>query len=58
MYMDETGHISNKTHNNRNKGGEGEGEIYMYTRVTTCLNAKKGGETSKSKIIRILKGGI
>ena len=55
MYMDETGHISNKTHN---KGGEGEGEIYMCTRVTTCLNAKKGGETSKSKILRILKRGI
>ena len=64
MYMDETGHISNKPHNNTvllqwgNKGGEGEGEVYMYTRVATCLNAKKGGETSKSKILRILKRGI
>ena len=52
MYMDETGHISNFVVTNLivilqwgNKGGEGEGEveiihmcIYMYTRVTTCLN--------------------
>ena len=64
MYMDETGHISNffsnKPHSNsyyngENKGGEGEGEVeinYMYTWVTTCLNEiKKGGETSKSKIL-------
>ena len=28
--------------------------IYMYNRVTTCLNTKKGSETSKS----ILKRGI
>ena len=47
-----------------NKGGEGEKEvetimcIYMYTRVTTCLNAKKGGEPSKSKLLRLLKRGI
>ena len=73
MYMDETGHISNKPCSNilqwGNKGGEGEGEveiihnmcIYMHTRVTTftCLNeTKKGGETSKLKILRILKRGI
>ena len=73
MYMDEAGHISNFVVTNLivilqwgNKGGEGEGEveiihmcIYMYTRVTTCLNEiKKGGETSKSKILRILKRGI
>ena len=62
--MDETGHISTFLVTNLiiilqwgNKGGEGEGEVYMYTRVTTCLNAKKGGETSKSKILRILKRG-
>ena len=65
MYMDETGHISTFLVTNLiiilqwgNKGGEGEGEVYMYTRVTTCLNAKKGGETSKSKILQILKRGI
>ena len=66
MYMDKTGHISNfsnKPHSNilqwGNKGGEEEGEveiihmcIYLYTRVTTCLNeTKKGGETSKSNIL-------
>ena len=71
MYMDETGHISLVTNlivvilQWGNKGGEGEGEveiihmcIYMYNWVTTCLNAKKGSETSKSKILRILKRGI
>ena len=54
MYMDETGHISNFVVKLivilqwGNKGGEGEGEveiihmcIYMYTRVTTCLNEIK-----------------
>ena len=42
-----------------NKGGEGEGEVvriiicaYTCIRVATCLNeTKKGGETSKSKIL-------
>ena len=35
------------------KGGSG-----IYTQVATSLNAtKKGGETSKSKILRILKKG-
>ena len=45
-----------------NKGGEGEGEVgnnYVHIRVAACLNeTKKGGETSKSKILRILKRGI
>ena len=50
-----------------NKGGEGEGEVgyniihYMivHIRVAACLNeTKKGGETSKSKILRVLKRGI
>ena len=51
-----------------NKGGEGEGDsrsgleyytLYVHIRVAACLNeAKKGGETSKSKILRILKRGI
>ena len=43
------------------KGGEGEVDIHMYVHVhvTTCLNEiKKGGETSKSKILRLLKRGI
>ena len=32
--------------------------IYIYTWVATSLNeTKKGGETSKSKILRILKKG-
>ena len=40
------------------KGGEGAEEL-VYTRVTTCLNEnKKGGETSKSKILLIYKGRI
>ena len=35
------------------KGGSG-----IYTQVATSLNeTKKGGETSKSKILRILKKG-
>ena len=35
------------------KGGSG-----IYTQVATGLNeTKKGGETSKSKILRILKRG-
>ena len=50
-----------------NKGGEGEGEVEqdnkynytMYVPIATCLNeTKKGGETSKSKILRILKWEI
>ena len=33
--------------------------LYVHIRVATCLNeTKKGGETSKSKILRILKRGI
>ena len=65
MCMDEIGHISFLVTNLivilqwGNKGGEGEGKveiihmcIYMYTQVTICLNEiKKGGETSKSKIL-------
>ena len=61
MYMDEIGHISNFLVTNLivilqwgNKGGEGEWEveiihmcIYMYTRVTTCLNETKKGVNQK-----------
>ena len=53
--MDETGHISNflVTDNTMEKGGSG-----IYTQVATGLNeTQKGGETSKSKILRILKKG-
>ena len=57
MYMDETGHISSNRSqcNTMEKGGSG-----IYTQVATCLNETKiGGETSKSKILRILtKGNI
>ena len=59
MYVDETSHISNffcnRSHcNTMEKGGSG-----IYTQVATGLNeTKKGGETSKSKILRILKRGI
>ena len=32
--------------------------LYVCIRVATCLNeTKKGGETSKSKILQILKRG-
>ena len=27
---------------------------YVHIHVTACLNAKKGGETSKSNILRLL----
>ena len=54
MYTDKTDHIFIVILQWGNKGEKGEGEveiihicIYMYTRVTTCLNAKEGGETSK-----------
>ena len=66
MYMDETGHISNKPHcsyyNGEIRVEKGKGKwiiIYVHIGVATCLNeTKKGGETSKSKILRILKRGI
>ena len=33
--------------------------LYVHIQVAACLNeTKKGGETSKSKILRILKRGI
>ena len=51
IYMDETGHISNFL-DTMEKGGSG-----IYTQVATGLNeTKKGGETSKSKILK--KGNI
>ena len=59
MYMDETGHSSNffrnRSHcNTMEKGGSG-----IYTQGATGLNeTKKGGETSKSKILRFLNIGI
>ena len=56
MYVDETSHISIVTEshcNNMEKGGSG-----IYTQVATGLNeTKEGGETSKSKILRVLKRG-
>ena len=53
MYMDETGHISNRSHyNTMEKGGSG-----IYTQVATGENeTKKGGETSKLKILEFKKG--
>ena len=47
MYVDETGHISNRSHCNTMEKG-------IYTQVATSPNeTKKGGETSKLKILRI-----
>ena len=66
MYKDETGHFLVRNLivvlQCGNKGGEGGDvglELYVHIRVAACLNeTKKGGETSKSKILRILKRGI
>ena len=62
MYMDKTGHISNKPHCNTTisveKGQKSWfGIIIRYMWIyTNCLNeTKKGGETSKSKILKFKK---
>ena len=54
MYMDKTGHISNKPHCNTTISVEkGQKSCFGWI-YTNCLNeTKKGGETSKSKILRI-----
>ena len=53
-------YYSNKPHCNTTIGKEKWVRIiYVHIRVATCLNElKKGSETSKSKILRILKRGI
>ena len=66
MYKDETGHISNffskKPHCSTTMVEKGKGKwvtFYVHIQVAACLNeTKKGGETSKSKILLILKRGI
>ena len=64
VYVDKTGpNFLVKILQRGNKGGKGEEEVgphaYILSFLNTCLNEnKKGGETSKSKILRIKKEGI
>ena len=66
MHTEKTGHISNKPHCTTTMGtGVEKGQMSWFRIIIIHIHvysgrylSEKGGETSKSKILRILKRGI